>query len=103
MTTSASPVSSWVRDPRGRVLRGAAVAVAVLGQVAVLVPFTVASSLVAPLWASIVLVVAWAGTVAALVPLIRRRPLVTPLLPLGNLALWWLAVTAGERVLGWVA
>lgn len=101
MTSSTSPGASWIRDPRGRVLRGAAVAVAVLGQLAVLVPFTVASGLMAPLWASIALVVAWAATAAALVPLARRRPLATPLLPLGNLAVWWLAMTAGQRLLGW--
>lgn len=103
MTDSTSPGRSWVRDPYGRRLRAAAVAVAVVAQAITLVPFIVASGLVAPLWATIALVAAWVAAAAILALLARARPLATPLVPLGSLAVWWLALTAGERLLGWTA
>ena len=103
MTTSPPPAGSWVRDPRGRVLRGAAVAVAVVGQLIVLMPFTVGSGLLAPLWAVVALYAIWAVAAVGLVLLARTRPLATPLVPIANISLWWLLMTIGERVLGWTA
>ena len=101
MTSSTAPARSWVRDPRGRAVRGAVVAVAAVGQFIVLVPFTVASGLLAPLWAIVALYAIWAAAAAGLVLLARTRPFATPLVPIVNMALWWLVMTIGERFLGW--
>ena len=61
MSTSTPTDASWVRDPRGRARPGTALAVAVLGQLVVFVALTTASSLVAPLWATVALMAVWAG------------------------------------------
>lgn len=61
MSTSPPTDASCVRDPRGRARPGTVLAVAVLGQLAVLVAFTTASSLVVPLWATVALMAVWAG------------------------------------------
>lgn len=92
-----------MRDPRGRVLRGVAVAVAVVGQLIVLVPFTVGSGLLAPLWAVVALYAIWAVAAVGLVLLARTRPFTTLLVPIANINLWWLLMTIGERFLGWTA
>jgi amino acid transporter len=101
VTPLTPPAGSWLSEPHGRVPRAAAVTVAALGQVLVLVPFTVASGLMAPLWAVVVLLAAWTVAAVGLVLLARRRPFVTPLVPVGSFVLWWLVMTAGERLLGW--
>jgi hypothetical protein len=101
VTSCPSPDGSWVRDPHGRALRVAAVAAAAVFQFVVLVPFTVASGLVAPLWAVVMLFAIWATAVAGLVLLARNRPFATLLVPITNMALWWLVMTIGERFLGW--
>jgi hypothetical protein len=101
MTCSTPPGGSWVRNPRGRALRGAAVVVAAVGQFIVLAPFTVASGLLAPLWAIVALYAIWAAAVAGLVLLARTRPFATLLVPIANIAVWWLVMTTGERILGW--
>lgn len=103
MNSAPPAVGSWYRDPRGRVLRGVAVAVAAIGQLIVLVPFTVASGLLAPLWAVVALYAIWTLSAAGLVLLARTRPFATLLVPMANAALWWLVITIGERVLGWTA
>jgi hypothetical protein len=77
--------------------------VAAIGQFIVFVPFTVASGLLAPLWAIVVLYAIWAGATAGLVLLARTRPFATLLVPIANMALWWLVMTIGERFLGWTA
>jgi len=89
--------------PGGRVLPIAAVVVAGVAQLVVLVPFTVASGLVAPAWAIAVLIAMWIAFAFAFVRIARRRPLMTLLVPVANAALLWLAITAGERLLGWTA
>jgi hypothetical protein len=101
MTSSTPPARSWIRNQRGRALRGAAVAVAAVGQFIALVPFTVASGLLAPLWAILALYAIWAVAVAGLVLLARTRPFATLLVPIANIAVWWLVITTGERFLGW--
>lgn len=86
-----------------RWLRMAAVVVAALGQLVVLVPFTVASGLMAPLWAIVVLSVLWLVEAIVLVGVARRRPLLAPLVPIAGYALWWVTLAAGGRFLGWTA
>ena len=81
----------------------AAVAIAGVAQLVVLVPFTISSGLAAPLWAIVLLVLVWAAFTYLLVRLARRRPLLTLLVPVANFGVWWLAITAGERLLGWTA
>ena len=103
VTSSPPPVRSWIRDPRGRALRGAAVVVAVVGQFVVLMPFTVASGLLAPLWAVVVLYAVWAVAMAGLVLIARKRPFATLLVPVANMTLWWLVMATGERFVGWTA
>jgi hypothetical protein len=87
----------------GKALAIAAIAVAVILQLVVLVPFTVSSGLLAPLWAIVVLYAVWLGAAVTLVTVARRRPLATPLVPIVNAAVWWGLMTFGESVLGWTA
>lgn len=78
-----------------------AVASAVVLQAVVLVPFTVASGLVAP-WPAIALLYAlWLAMAVALWVVARRRPLAAPLVPLANAGLLFGLITFGETVLGW--
>jgi hypothetical protein len=90
-------------DDTHRALHAAVIAVAALLQLVVLVPFTVSSGLVAPVWAIGGLLLLWAAGAGLLVRLARTRPLATPLVPLGNAAVLWAAITLGEQVLGWTA
>lgn len=85
----------------GRALGIAAVVVAAALQLVVLVPFTVSSGLVAPLWAVLVLYALWVAAVVVLVRVARRQPLAAPLVPLANGALWWLAMAPDGALLGW--
>lgn len=87
----------------GRWLAALVLTVAVVLQLVVLVPFTVASGLVAPLWAVAVLYVLWGGAAATLALVARRRPTATPLVPIANAAVLWFVITAGEAWLGWTA
>lgn len=86
-----------------RVARIVTVAVAYVAQAVVLVPFTVASGLIAPLWAVVGLYAVWAAATVLLVRTARRRPFAAPLVPLANAAVLWLVIMLGERVLGWTA
>ena len=79
------------------------VVLAAVLQVVVLVPFTVASGLLAPLWAVLLLYALWLLGAFALARLARRRPLTTPLVPAVNAALLWGAITLGDVWLGWTA
>lgn len=88
---------------RRRPLVTVAGVVAVVGQLIVLVPFTVASGLVAPLGGVVALYVVWAAFAAGLYLLWRRHPVLTPLVPLANLGVLLGVITLGERVLGWSA
>ena len=66
-------------------------------------PYYLASGLVAPLWAIIVLLLAWLGLLALAVLAVRARSAWAPAVPIGAIALWWCAITAGEVFLGWQA
>ena len=100
---NASATHQGWENRGGRALPIATVVVAGALQLVVLVPFTVASGLVAPLWAIVGLYILWIAATAVLVVLARRRPLLTPLVPVVNAVLLWAAITAGETFLGWTA
>ncbi|MEX2533047.1 MAG: hypothetical protein WD360_03700 [Nitriliruptoraceae bacterium] len=97
------PVSSPNAKPDRRPLAIVAIAVGFVMQLVVGVPFTVASGLLAPLWAVVVFYVLWIACATVAVRLAHRRPLATPLAPLVNAALLWLSLTAGDVFLGWTA
>lgn len=100
---AAGHSGGWVSGPGGRRLAIATVAVAGVLQLVVLVPFTVASGLLAPLWAIVAFYALWAAGALLLVLIARSRPLATPLVPVANAALLWLGITLGEALLGWTA
>lgn len=91
----------WAEGPGGRVLPVVTVALAVIAQLIVLVPFTVASGLVAPLWAIVLLYLVWAGAAFLLVRVARRRPLMAPLVPAANALVLWAVISIGQAWLGW--
>lgn len=79
------------------------ITVAALLQAIVLVPFTLASGLVAPLPGVIAAHLLGLASVVVLVRVARRRPLLSPLVPLTNAALLWTMLTLGDVLLGWTA
>lgn len=93
----------WAGGAGGRVGRVVAVIVAVALQLVVLVPFTVASGLLAPRWAVVTFYAVWVVAAVVLVLTAVRRPLLSPLVPLANGVVLWLAITAGDLWLGWTA
>lgn len=100
---AAGRAGGWYGGTGGRGLAIATVVLAGALQLVVLVPFTVATGLLAPLWAIVGFYVLWGAAALVLVMMARRRPLATPLVPVANAALLWLAITAGEALLGWTA
>jgi hypothetical protein len=85
-------------DMLGRVL-------AIIGLVlqAALLPFVIASGLVAPLWGVIVITLGWALLLFLAIRLWNRAPRWIILIPVATI-IWWLgAVSFGENVLGWTA
>ncbi len=95
--TSPAPHTAPDRRP----LHAAVIALAVAGQLVVAMPFTVATGLLAPLWAIVLAWALWIAAAAVLVLVARRRPLLTPVVPVVNAALLWGLVSLGERLLGW--
>lgn len=89
--------------PRSRPSLGiAAIVVAAVLQLGVGF-ITLTSGLVAPLWATLVLVAVWVVGVTVLIRLARTRPLLTPLVPVANGAVWVGMLAFGDAVLGWTA
>ena len=76
---------------------------AVLIQLVVLFPFTLASGLLAPLSGVVALHALWIAHASVLVMLLRRRSGWALFLPLVNASLWWSTMTFGDIVLGWAA
>lgn len=103
MNASEAPQNEWMSRPAGRALPIAVVTLAAILQLVVLVPFTVASGLLAPLWAVVALYALWLVATTVLVHTARRRPLAAPLVPIGNALLLWVVISAGEAWLGWTA
>ncbi|HJR39834.1 MAG TPA: hypothetical protein VJ819_15740 [Nocardioidaceae bacterium] len=68
-----------------------------------LLPFYLASGLVAPAWAIIVLLLIWAGLFVLALRWFRRHPFRVIALPVLAAAIWFGALTAGEALLGWTA
>jgi hypothetical protein len=62
-----------------------------------------ASGLVAPLWAVVVLLLVWALLLALGIWLWVRRPALVLLVPVAAAAIWFGAISAGEHFLGWTA
>lgn len=60
-----------------------------------------ASGLLAPGWAVVLLGLWWGVLAVVLVQLGRRGSWWTPAVPVAAAASWWLALTAGEQLLGW--
>jgi hypothetical protein len=89
------------QDPRivVRYVLGALALVAML----VLAPFFVASGLVAPGWAVVVLVVVWVALFVLGCIWIRRKPLWVIPLPFVAAAIWLGGMSAGGAWLGWTA
>lgn len=101
MDALAMPPPAPANRPGRRALPVLAVAVAVVGHLVVLVPFTVASGLLAPLWAVVGLHGLWLAGALVLLRLARHRPLLAPLVPAVNAAVLWAALSAGGLWLGW--
>jgi hypothetical protein len=76
--------------------------VGLAAMVAVL-PFYLASGLVAPLWAVIALLLCWAALFYLGVRWRRSRPYLVLVLPVVAMAWWFLVISAGEAWLGWTA
>lgn len=65
-------------------------------------PFYLSSGLLAPGWAIAVLLIVWLALLAAAIQLLRsRRPLWVLPIPLVAGLIWFGAISAGERWLGW--
>lgn len=75
----------------------------VILQLVVLVPFTLASGLLAPLGAVIILHIVWVCASVVLIVLLRRRSMFTFLVPVINAVVWWVTLAAGDAWLGWTA
>lgn len=76
--------------------------VGLAAMVAVL-PFYLASGLVAPLWAIIGLLLCWAGFFYLGLRWRKTRPYWVLALPVVAFAWWWIALTVGDAWLGWTA
>jgi hypothetical protein len=64
--------------------------------------FYVASGLLAPAWAVVLLLVVWLALLVVAIGLLRRRqPLWVLLTPIAAWLIWFAALTAGETWLGW--
>lgn len=88
------------RDDRG--LRIAAAVVAAIAMLGVGV-FYLASGLVAPAWAIVVLWVVWLALALYGVRLARAGSYLVLAVPIVAAAIWYLSLTLGEQVLGWQA
>jgi len=88
------------RDDRG--LRIAAAVVAAVGMLEVGV-FYLAAGLVAPAWAIVVLWIVWLALAAYGLRLARAGSYLVLAVPVLAGVIWYLALTTGERVLGWQA
>jgi hypothetical protein len=64
--------------------------------------FVFSTGLVAPLWATILLITVWLAA-ARIMWLRRRSPAWTLLAPVVTAAVWWAVLTAGDAWLGWTA
>jgi hypothetical protein len=62
-----------------------------------------ASGLLAPAWAVIVLCALWSGMAVLDIVWFRTRPLLVLAMPFVAWAIWFVALTVGDLLLGWTA
>lgn len=98
----APPPGATATDATSGGVSGRAAAVLGIGLHVLLLPAFLASGLVAPPWAVVLLCVSWLGLLVAAVRL-RHMAAAVLLVPVAALALLVGAVTAGEAWLGWTA
>jgi hypothetical protein len=65
--------------------------------------FYAASTLVAPLWAAIILWIIWVVLFVLGIIWVRRHPLRVLPLPVAAAAVWYAGISAGAQFLGWTA
>ena len=82
-------------------LAAVAVTLAIVAQMVLLVPFTVASGLLAPAWVIAALYGVWIVAALGLIPVARRVPLAAPLVPALNALVLAATLGAGSVWLGW--
>lgn len=74
-----------------------------IGAMVVVLPFYLASGLLAPFWAVALLMTCWMLFVYLGLRLRRSRPWLVLFLPVVAFAWWFLVLSAGEAWLGWTA
>jgi hypothetical protein len=76
--------------------------VGLLGHVAVLIWYA-ASGLVAPAWAVVCLLVIWVALLIVGLRLRRTAPAWMLAIPVVAIGIWFAAISAGDKFLGWTA
>jgi hypothetical protein len=89
------------RDEAGGSVAGHVAAVAGMVLMLILLPFYLASGLLAPYWAVALLVMVWLGLFLLGVVWFRRHPFLVLLLPVVAVGVWLLVMIAGESLFGW--
>lgn len=95
-------MSEGAEAPSNKTLRFI-VAASGLALLLVTLPFYLASGLMAPLWAVVVLLLVWLLLFVWGCRWFRSHPFRVILLPLASAAFWFVALSAGEAFLGWTA
>ena len=93
-------MSEDVDESTSRVL-GYVVAVLGIALLLVALPFYLASGLLAPLWAIVVLLLVWGLLFVLACRWFRRHPYRVLVLPVLAAAFWFASISAGEALLGW--
>lgn len=103
MSDTTHPTTARTDGHHGRLPDVLAITVAAIVQLIVLVPFTVASGLLAPLPGVVAAYLLGLASVVVLVRVARRRPLLSPVVPVVNAALLFGMLTLGDVLFGWTA
>jgi hypothetical protein len=74
-----------------------------LAAMVAVLPFYLASGLVAPLWAIVLLLLLWVTMVYVGWRLRRTYPYLLLVMPVAAMAIWFATLSAGEAWLGWTA
>lgn len=82
---------------------GHVASVAGLAMMLVLLPFFLASGLMAPPWGVALLIAVWLGLFVLGVRSYRSRPVLVLLLPVVAAGIWVAVMAGGEATLGWTA
>jgi uncharacterized protein (DUF983 family) len=101
-TPTAGGASGSAPTGTRRALGLATLVLAVAGQLVVgFFTLTAIGLIGMPVWAALLLVLAWAAGAVAIALLARRRPLLTPAVPIAGALVLWGLVAAGGAWLGW--